>query len=351
MGVIKRGVEYMWKLIILLLIVMLLISCNKEASVLIPKESVKEQVTQKDSTKKTVTSKPTESSKPTSTNVKSSIVPSLQPTNHTIAKFKERGYQVEEEQIYTREFEEIGELTVTPVTKFGITKDFPLSLILTGGDKEIVLTPNREDGHAMFSSFEAISFKDINDYSLKSGYTDIIVIANFITGAGQDGVNPFSEVFIFKNDTWGGFEEDTMLENRIIGSSESRTITMKKVFDLAKPFDMKSFAGNFTKIASNEYDESKIKISSINEGEIKFSVDAFHVNGGAEGVKTGNVNVGNIEDGVAALNGYIATYKNDDVGFILTFEFFGNDTFQVTEKGSPYFGMNVSASGFYKRDK
>lgn len=224
-----RDVEYMWKISLLLLIVILLSACNKQDPVLMPKESATGQVTQKESTK------PTESSKPSSTKSESSIIPSNQSTNLALDKFKEQGYQVEEKQIFTRKFEGIGELTVTPVTKFGNNEDFPLSLILSGGTKEIILTPSRKDGHAMFSSFEAIAFKDIDGDSLKSGYTDIIVIANFITGAGQDGAKPFSDVFIFKNDTWGGFEEDTILENRIISSANSRTITMKNVFDLAKP--------------------------------------------------------------------------------------------------------------------
>ncbi|NEW09391.1 hypothetical protein GK047_25945 [Paenibacillus sp. SYP-B3998] len=273
----------------------------------------------------------------------------MRTMNLTIDRFKERGYKVEEKQIFARKFEDIGELTVTPVTKLGNNKDFPLSLILTGGKKDIVLTPNRKDGHAMFSSFEAISFKDIDDYSLKSGYTDIIVIANFITGGGQDGAKPFSDVFIFKNDTWGNFIEDTILENRIMGSSTSRTLTVKQVLDLAKPFDMKNFVGNFTKISSNEYDKSQINIESISDGKIKFAVDAFHVNGRAKGAETGNVNVGNIEE-IATLDGYIATYKADDFDFELTFEFFGNDTFEVTAKGRSAFGANVSANGVYKRD-
>jgi len=229
-----RDVEYMWKISLLLLTVILLSACNKQDPVLTTTKSTTGQVTQKESTP-TETSKPTESSKPSSTKSGSSIAKSDQPTNLALDKFKEQGYQVEEKQIFTSKFEGIGELTVTPVTKFGNNEDFPLSLILSGGTKEIILTPTRKDGHAMFSSFEAISFKDIDGDSLKSGYTDIIVIANFITGAGQDGAKPFSDVFIFKNDTWGGFEENTILENQIISSANSRTITMKNVFDLAKP--------------------------------------------------------------------------------------------------------------------
>lgn len=155
--------------------------------------------------------------------------------NGTIEKFMQQGYRVEERHVFKRNFEGMGELTITPVAKWGEHTDFPLSLVLTGGKKDIVLTPNRKDSRVMFSSFEAISFKDIDDYSLKSGYTDIIVIANFITGAGQDGAKPFSDVFIFKNDTWGNFIEDTELENKIISSANSRTLTMQKVFDLAKP--------------------------------------------------------------------------------------------------------------------
>ncbi|WP_240421209.1 hypothetical protein [Paenibacillus periandrae] len=158
----------------------------------------------------------------------------------TLDKFIARGYQVEKKHIFTRNFEGIGELTVTPVTQFGNLTEFPLSLILTGGNKEIILTPKRADGHPMFSSFEAISFKDIDEGSPQVGYADITVIANFITGAGQDGAKPFSDVFIFKNNTKGGFDEDTSLEDTITSSIHSRTFTMKTVFDLANSMNSNS---------------------------------------------------------------------------------------------------------------
>lgn len=203
----------------------------------------------------------------------------------------------------------------------------------------------------MFSSLEAISFKDIDDYALKSGYTDIIVIADFVAGAGQDGAKPLSDDFIFKNDSWGNFIEDRALEKRIRGSTDTRTLTMKQVFELAKPFDIKRFAGKFTESSSNEYDGSKITINRIDKEKMEFSVDAFHVNGGAEGIKTGNVNVGSIENGVATVQGYAAAYKAADSDFRMTFEFFGNGAFAVTEQGTRPFGANVYASGIYKRDK
>lgn len=327
----------------LLFMIMMISACNKA----VPGEAAP---TERIMQEKSSTSL-SERTKPDSTTPESTAVSSSQSTNSTIEKFKKRGYQVEEKHIFTREFEDIGKLTVTPVTTFDVNNDSPISLILTGDGKEIVLTPSRENGFPMFSSFEAISFKDIDDYSLKSGYTDIIVIANFVTGVGPQGMEPFSDVFIFRNNAWGGFEEDIQLEDRIKGGAGTRTLTMKQVFKLAKPFDMNKFIGTFKKRTSSKYDGSEITIKRIEEDKIYFSLDAFHVNSGDKGIKTGNVNVGNIEDGVAALDWYAAAYKPDDSDFKLIFKFFGNDTFEVTEEGSPIFGANVYASGMYKRDK
>jgi hypothetical protein len=266
-----------------------------------------------------------------------------------IEKYKAEGYQVENKHVFTREFEGIGQLTITPVTKFGFQEEFPLALILSNVDKEWVLTPKREDGHAMFSSFEAIAFKDIDEHSLKPGFTDIIVIANFITGAGQQGAEPFSEVFIFKNNTMGGFEEDLQLEQQIRESTDSRTLTMKQVLELARPVDVKRFVGTFQKAGSTEYDSAEVTIKSVAAEKLTFSLDAFHVNGGAKGAKSGSVNVGQVEEGIAKRNGNVAVFQAEDSNFTLTFTFFGNDTFRIAEAGGPYFGANVSASGLYKR--
>ncbi|WP_179097743.1 hypothetical protein [Paenibacillus sp. FSL H7-0331] len=196
--------------------------------------------------------------------------PSSQPSiRSTLDKFIARGYQVEEKHIFTRNFEGIGELTVTPVTQFGNLTEFPLSLILTGGNKEIVLTPIRADGHPMFSSFEAISFKDIDDGSPQGGYADITVIANFITGAGQDGAKPFSDIFIFKNDTKGGFVEETSLEDSITSSIQSRTYTMKTVFDLAKSLNNNSHTedkqATHSQVISNLCDKATLTNADIDQ--------------------------------------------------------------------------------------
>ncbi|WEK53018.1 MAG: hypothetical protein P0Y55_10455 [Candidatus Cohnella colombiensis] len=273
------------------------------------------------------------------------------PVQTELARLIEQGYQVEKEHVFTQQFEEIGELTVTPLTRYGLEEEFPVVLVLRGEDKQIVLTPERGDSHPMFSSFEAIAFKDIDPESLKSGYTDIVVIANFITGVGQDGVNPFSDVFIFKNDSWGGFVEDLVLEERVLDAITDRTITMKQVYSLVKPVDVESFVGNFINADSTKYDESTIVIHQIKGDRVAFTLDAFHVNGDDKGIENGNVNIGNIDQGVAILTSNQAVYKAEGFDFTLTFTFFSNDTFRVSTTGDGYFGHNVYVDGLFKRSK
>lgn len=267
-------------------------------------------------------------------------------SNATVKSFLEKGYQIQQEHVFTHTFEGMGQRTIIPVATYEVIDDSPVSLILLGGEKDVVLTPAERT--ALFSSFEAISFKDMDDYSLKSGYGDISFIADFITGAGHQGAIPFSRAFIFRNDAWGNFVEDHELQRRVEALQANRTLTMKEVFDLTRPFDIKGISGSFKAEFSYSHSVSLIDIHQIDEDEIVFSVDAYY--DGYDNEK--NVHVGQIEKGIAQREGpYKAVYQADDAPFTLRFEFYGKDSFQVTEEGSGVFGMNVSARGEYKRQE
>ncbi len=280
-----------------------------------------------------------------------------QGTETKVDQFIADGFKVEQAHVFTQQFEGLGLVTVTPVTKFGSSEQFPVSLILTGSDFEIVLTPERSPGYPLFSSFEAIAFKDLDSSGASAGFTDIIVIANFITGAGQDGAKPYSDVFLFKHDGQSGFTEDTVLERHIIEAADTRTLTVRQVLDLASgeqmsnDVDVNKLLGTYKLLESNEYRFSEIIIKQVKDNRLIFDLDAYVVRGGKEGLEMGNVNLGTLIDAEAELKDSTAVYKYED-GFVMSFHFETDGTFTITEdlaEATP-FGHGVTVSGKYGKE-
>ncbi|MEO3947881.1 hypothetical protein [Gorillibacterium sp. CAU 1737] len=293
------------------------------------------------------------------------VPPTVSPTDKQAAKgsnrkteldeYLEQGYQVEAKHVFIHDFEGIGKLTITPVTINSVGEGLPPFYLIASmnGVEYQIMKPEGEDSYPMLSSFEAIAFADIDPHSLKSGYTDIIVIADFITGAGREGTVPFSKAFIFKNDSWGNFLEDKELEHRIAHSATTRTLTVKQVLKLAEPVDINRFRGTYTREGSSEYQAGTITIKRITDSQVSFSFDGHHVNGGEEGLKLGNVNLGNLENAEASIteSGQSAIYRDEEYGYEMIFYFYSDGTFEIVEDGGPVYGHNVTAEGIYKKDR
>ncbi len=291
----------------------------------------------------TVTASSTASPSPSASSV------STLTLNPTIESFKKKGYTIEEKHVFTRIFEGIGEVTVTPVTTFSTENEFPISLVLIGGREDVVLTPNRPSGHSMFSSFEAIAFRDIDSDGPSKGFTDIFVIANFIKGVGKEGAIPYSDVILYRNNTKGEFVEDHPLEEKIARSMDNRTLTVKQVMEMVTPLSIKQFIGDYKLTDPNEYYGSNVRITRNDGKSIQFDVEAFKVMGGDEGIPKGNVHTGSIDGGIAEISQDKAIYKSKNSNFTMTFEFFPNGSFFIMESGPSEFGANVYASGLYRK--
>jgi hypothetical protein len=143
------------------------------------------------------------------------------------------------------------------------------------------------------------------------------------------------ELLTTDNGEVSGSEDETPSETDDTGSAESVSA------------DMTQFIGTFTDLSSSEYKKSEIVIKQISEDQIVFDLEAFIVRGGAEGLEKGNVNIGNLNDAVAILDGTTAIYNYEDLGYEMKIEFAADGTFTVTEQGDSPYGYGVSASGQY----
>lgn len=265
--------------------------------------------------------------------------------NTTLKDFIRRGYEVQEKHIFTRYFEGIGERTVIPVARFTDVEQFPVSLLVLGGERDQVLTPSSDNIPGFFYSFDAISFRDVDSESLKTGYEDITFLTSFVTGVGREGAVPFSRAYIFRNDTWGSFIEDTYLEERIMELQTERSLTMAQVMKWVRPFEYSSLAGSFNRSYDDDNAGSLVEIHDIGDDGLVFSLDAFYN-------LNGTPNVGRIERGTARWDQpYTAIYESETSAFKLTFRFYSPDLFQIVEEGTGEFGFQVSAQGSYSRMK
>ncbi|WP_058300493.1 hypothetical protein [Gorillibacterium timonense] len=354
---------FKFKLLCLLLLILTVATACKETSG--EGEGPTAQPTQSASTAPSVSSSPIEASpeksdlaSPATTPPVASPVgdPTTSPADleSVIDGYIQQGYMVEAKHVFVREFEGMGKLTITPATISSVDEGLPpFVLIVSGGDKIQVLKPEGEERYPMLNSFEAIAFVDIDPHSLKSGYTDIIVIADFVTGAGPQGMEPFSKAFIFKNDSWGNFVEDTELENRIAHSATTRTLTVKQVLKLAEPVDITSFVGTYTREGSSDYESGMITIKAVTDSQVSFAFDGYHVNGGEEELKLGNMSLGKLEDEQAVIteSGQSAVYRDEENDYEMTFYFYQDGTFEIVEVGDSIYGHNVTAEGIYQKNR
>jgi hypothetical protein len=97
--------------------------------------------------------------------------------------------------------------------------------------------------------------------------------------------------------------------------------------------------------SGSKNDQSTIKVESVKQGKLTFSLDAYHM------TSPDNANVGNIDHGVAVLKGNKAVFADGDLDFMLTLTL-ANGVMNVSAtEDVGYFGRGVWVSGTYLKKK
>jgi hypothetical protein len=217
------------------------------------------------------------------------------------------------------------------------------------GEFELPYEPTEPDA---YYEMKAVSFKDVNADNLK----DILIIADYTTGFGYMGAIPVSQAIIFTQ-TETGFVEATSLEEHIEDASAYRELNMAAVLELLGTDPADGPAHAWAKLPVGEYEltdstpnmGSNITIEKTDGRSMTFSLDAFHVTGGEEGLKKGSVHTGNLDSATTALADKEMIYREGD--YELSITLITPDTFYMQDNGSPQFGANVSVNGTYRLKK
>lgn len=132
-------------------------------------------------------------------------------TATTLEELQEHGFQIIQEQSYTREFEKLGRLMVVPGS-ISIA-DYEIFMIYLVNDQGTIVWSFQPMGsHDNLYALRGISCRDINGDGLK----DIVVLARYSdeNGAGQQQI--VSDFAIYYQRT-GGFAEDTAFREEASG--------------------------------------------------------------------------------------------------------------------------------------
>ncbi|MNP57028.1 hypothetical protein D3C76_1518110 [compost metagenome] len=76
------------------------------------------------------------------------------------------------------------------------------------------------NNRGMLEAVKAVSFKDVN----QDGYTDIVIIGEYITGVGAEGVVPFPVAGIYFQQPDHSFITRPELDEEINGKGHNRTL-------------------------------------------------------------------------------------------------------------------------------
>lgn len=199
-----------------------------------------------------------------------------------------------------------------------------------------------------FYEMKAVAFKDVN----ADGWKDILIIADYTTGFGNMGAIPVSQLLIFTQ-TASGFAESKSLEEHVYSASPYRVLNIGTVLDLLKTDAKSGFSQAWSKLplgaydldGSNKYRGSTVTIEKVNGEFITFSLSAFVVNGGDEGVEKGNVNIGDLKSVTANRSGSEMIYRDGD--YELSISLISTEDFYLRDNGKPQFGLNVNVNGAY----
>ncbi|RIX60143.1 hypothetical protein D3P08_00725 [Paenibacillus nanensis] len=201
------------------------------------------------------------------------------------------------------------------------------------------------------ADLKAVAFRDVN----QDGKKDILVIIDRITGAGKMGAIPYSTVVTFTQQE-AGFTYDAAIVEAIKEANIYRQITVDQVMALAES----GFASNADQAwaslapgvyeleGSNEWAGSVIEIKNRRADQISLNLDAFSVRGGEEGLKQGNVNLGELSGEAFRSEGDMV-FK--DESFELWLSLISPNELYVWDNGEPYFGAGVYVGGIYALKK
>lgn len=203
----------------------------------------------------------------------------------------------------------------------------------------------------ILDSISAVSFRDVNGDNRK----DIIVIVNFMTGAGQMGAIPFSQILIFKQ-TESGFLQDKTIEKKAMDGVPYRILSVQDVLIGLKTDSKDNVAnawkrlqpGTYKQVGSGELGGSTMTIKQSSGDGLIFSLDAFYAPN-KEALNQGGVNIGNIDSGKATPSYSEMIFR--DGKYELSIDMISSSNLYVRDNGESYFGQNVYVNGIYSLKK
>jgi hypothetical protein len=250
-----------------------------------------------------------------------------------------------EDQSFNTKFENMGDAEfITTVEKVN-GKDRPHFYLKKG---ETLSELNFElDSPDSFYSVSAVSFQDVSG----DGKKDIIVIADYTTGAGYMGAIPVSQVVIFKQNG-AGFTEDKELKEKAHAGIPYRILTIQDVITGLKTDSKDSLESAWKRVkpgaykldSSNDLSGSTLTIEKTSGDGVTFSIDAFYA-ASKEAMDKGGVNIGTIESGQAALTSDEMLFKDGD--YHLTLHLISATEIYLRDDGEGYYGHNVDVNGIY----
>ncbi|CAG7659104.1 hypothetical protein ACFQI7_35940 [Paenibacillus allorhizosphaerae] len=251
------------------------------------------------------------------------------------------------EQSFSVKFESLGDCEfVSTIEKKEDYKDQPHFYVNTS-DTVSELKYELE-WPAFLDSISAVSFRDVNGDGMK----DIIVIVNFMTGAGQMGAIPFSKVLIFKQ-TESGFAEDKVIEKKARKGVPYRILSVQDVM-IGLKTDLKDSVtnawirlqtGEYT-TGSNDLTAPTLVIKESTGDTVLFSLDS-----GYSSIKesTERGKISEIVSGRATTSYEEMIYKEGD--YELSFYLINNSDLYVSDNGKSHLGQNVYVKGIYSLKK
>ncbi|MFB9329434.1 hypothetical protein ACFFSY_26140 [Paenibacillus aurantiacus] len=200
-------------------------------------------------------------------------------------------------------------------------------------------------------SVAAVAFRDVNG----DGSKDIIILLEYVTGAGQMGAVPVSQLLIYRQ-TKSGFVHDPGLVQKAKAGVPYRFLSIQDVMTglAIAPADsipsawQKLKPGRYELEGSTELQASTLTIEKATGNRLQFRLDAIYA-ADEEAAEQGGVNIGNIESGEAVVAEADMVFRDGD--FELTISLIANNKLYVRDNGVSYFGHNVWVNGVYEQQQ
>ncbi|MFD2127735.1 hypothetical protein ACFSKT_22485 [Paenibacillus xanthanilyticus] len=202
-----------------------------------------------------------------------------------------------------------------------------------------------------YYSVAAVAFRDVSGDNRK----DMIILMEYVTGAGQMGAVPVSQLLIYKQ-TESGFVQDQALEEEARAGVPYRILTIQDVMTglATAPADSITHAwkklkpGRYELEGSTELQASTLTVEAVEGDRLRFRLDAIYA-ADEEAAERGGVNIGNIESGEATLSEADMIFRDGD--FELTISLIASNKLYVSDNGVGYFGHNVWVKGMYEQSQ